>query len=446
MRLGRGWVAAGVSAVALGLLSAMLLGRPGPAKACLHPPKGSPVKVGQDGQHGLILYDNGLEDLVLRVAAHSEAPLASLAWIVPVATVPQRYAVADAGLFETLERWVRLRWKTDPRLRARGRGAGSSRGARDGAGALRLLRPVQVGPYRIQPVQGQGPQAVEALAAWMREQGFVQIPEASTRYYAERGWTFLAIRVVPPEGETTLPTRGALPPLRIRFRTPVIVYPLKFSTHMGRMRVRIDVLTARPIERAALEGARRRGFHVWSARWGYLPARGPRHRLDGHLAVLRARIRGRRRARQMPPALRRLAEERFGERPVWLTVLLSERFNAPSRRPQRVVYRAADWDEDLTIPSLPEGVRLQVPLQGFETPFLACGTAQGTPCPQRANPPLDPWEDAEGRGRPADGGTSGVHRAKAPSERPVIIVDPFLREDEPPAQQGSHRVVDPWAD
>ena len=457
MGLGRGRWAGVVTLAALGWFGGALLGRPGRARACLHPPKDTPVKVGQDGQHGLILYENGLEDLVLRVAAHSEEPLAALAWVVPVPSAPLSYAVADDGLFEALERWVRLRWKTDPRLRARVRGPASSGRGHDGAGALRFLRPVQVGPYRIQPVQGQGPGAVRALAAWMRAQGFVQIPEASTRYYAERGWTFLAIRVAPPQGESTLPTRGALPPLRIRFRTPVIVYPLKFSTHMGRMRVRVDVLTPRPLERAALEGARRRGFHVWSASRGYLPARGPRHRLDGAPAVLRARIRGRRRARQMPSALRRLVEERFGGRPVWLTVLLSERFNAPSRRPRQVVYRAADWAEDLTVPGLPEGVRLQLPLRGFETPFLPCHAEAGTPCRPsgragappssgQANPPVDPWADAEEAEGSAADGTSRGRRNPPTSKRPRIIVDPFLRQDEPSQRQGSHRVVDPWAD
>ncbi len=389
---------AALGLLALGGLLPLLAPPSTPARACLHPPRDARVSLGESGQEALILYENGVEDLVLRVALRSDRPLSELAWVVPVPTVPEEYGLARRGLFRALARWVRLRWTPDPRLRVRS----TSRGRK--GGALRLLPPVRVGPYRVQPIQGRGPEAVEALSRWMAEHGFAAIPDESTRYYQERNWTFLAIRVQPPEG-ADLPSKSSLPPLRIRFRTPRIVYPLKFSSHMGQMAVRLYVLTPKPLSPSDLLGARRRGFHVWSARHGYLRASGPRHRLSyGVPAVLHARIRGPRKANRMPPRLAELVRNRWEERScgtarkLWLTVLFAPHLNAPSRR--GVLYHVTDWPEDLAIPAPPEGSRVQMDEAQWRERFLpvteieSCWRgATGSPRGRRTSEIVDSWAD-----------------------------------------------------
>ncbi|MEM6956310.1 MAG: DUF2330 domain-containing protein [Myxococcota bacterium] len=238
-------------AVAWGLTDAA------PAEACLH--LGQDGTISQSGQHGLILFKDGVEHLVLGVDARLEDTTPDkLAWVVPVPNVPDKYETVEGPLFQELHRWVRLEETSGLRVADVGGGA-----ARD---PLRVLRATRAGPYLIQPIQGKGPAAAAAMNGWMTREGFQPIPDETLRYYIERNWTFLAVRVVP--NDEGFSQREGLPPLHMAFAAERPVYPLKLSTHMGRYAVRIYLVTEDAIPDEAFAAAVEADFHVAGDRNG----------------------------------------------------------------------------------------------------------------------------------------------------------------------------------
>ncbi len=327
-------------------LAAVLL-VPSMVYACLHPGGSTQTtSVSQEGQQALIVHHDGVEDLILKVEYAGLAGAASLAWVVPVPAAPSEYGTTDAGLFEDLDNWVRLRWVERRRTRRRG----GVDGPRSSSSSLVLLEAAQVGPFAIQPIQGRGPGAGVALNEWMTGNGFQAIPDTTLAYYLERNWTFLAIKVT-PGGADTMAERAGLPPLRITFPSDRAVFPLKLSTHMGEFPVRAYLVTATPLVEEDFGGARARGFEVLSGGW-YHRAHGSRRR-----GRLESRVAGGRFTRDRAPETLQPLLRRMGDAPLHLSILLSERFNRTSRS-ESVQLRAIDWTEDLSVPGLAEGQRL----------------------------------------------------------------------------------------
>ncbi len=198
--------------LALGLLVglALLVAPSPPAEACLHPAGSGAKPVTQSGQQAIVLHDGKVEDLILRVDYEGlDAP--SLAWVVPVPAVPTRYEALEPGLFDEVGRWVNLRREPARRPRSRRKRDGPTPASTP---ALTLLPEVKVGPFQIQPIKAQGPQAAAELNGWMTENGFAAIPDASLAYYVERSWTFLAIKIDPKAGGA-FDSRGGLSPLHL---------------------------------------------------------------------------------------------------------------------------------------------------------------------------------------------------------------------------------------
>ena len=192
------------------------------ADACLHAGGGgSTAPVTQGGQQAIILRHDGVQDLILRVQYKVPDPAAMkhLGWVVPLPAVPSRYATASPDLFSEMDAAVKLVRRYLPRSVRKGtKSAGGTRSA------VRLLPPAKAGPYRIQPIRATGAQAATALNVWMKKNGFKEIPTASLKYYTDRSWTFLAIRIDPAEGQKNLDAHGGLPPLHMTFKSERVVY------------------------------------------------------------------------------------------------------------------------------------------------------------------------------------------------------------------------------
>lgn len=348
---------------------ALALAWPSTALACLHAHGGGEAintPVSQKGQQALILHNDGVEDLFLKIE-YQAGETSALAWIVPVPAVPTEYGAADPALFQKLAEWAALE-RRRPALRSKGRkSAGAPRAA---AAALTLLPPAAVGPFAIQPIQARGPSAGEALNRWMTDNGFQKLPAATMSYYIEREWTFLAIKVSAAEGAKSLSPEGGLPPLRITFPSQQAVYPLKLSTHMGIFTARVYLITAKSFAADAFNGARARGFEVVSD--GYYFAAPTDHKGRLHSAVKRFA------PDDAPAAVRKLLQKRFaGASQLSFTVLLNERVNGDQRYPagrygpDEVVLAAARWNEDLAVPALPEHIFASTPDKPGEAPAPA---------------------------------------------------------------------------
>jgi hypothetical protein len=266
------------------ILAALLLAAvitPAVALACLHVPHDFGAELSQTDQVALIFFDGKREELILRLSytthVRDETPqevdplqeflesldqpgtpigsktspttkakttkkksrhdLSRLGWVVPVPTTPDHYEVESNDVFADVARLTAPQ-KKSIRRRAKSKSAG---------GSIQILAAVDVGRYRVQPIKTHGKAAGPALNAWLTTNGFGPVPSENMAYYLERNWTFLAVRIRPKSGKK-LDANGALQPLRISFRTPKIVYPLKFSSHQGTFSVTLFVVTPKGLD------------------------------------------------------------------------------------------------------------------------------------------------------------------------------------------------------
>ena len=86
----------------------------------------------------------------------------------------------------------------EPPNQTGGDASDSTRGARSGR------------PLSVQPIQASGVEALTTLSKWMESNGFAALPEEGLKYYLERSWTFLAIKVDPSKDVETSAQRANL--------------------------------------------------------------------------------------------------------------------------------------------------------------------------------------------------------------------------------------------
>jgi hypothetical protein len=161
----------------------------------------------------------GTEDIVmsLRLAGSPS----SAAWFLPVPARPT-FALADVDLFNTLAQ------VTAPRIQVEG-GGGHGRGNAAAAPpqpSVTLLQQQTVGPYQVATLAASDG---TALHDWLSAHGY-QLPAAlasAVQPYAAAGWRYVAVRFDPAAGQQTLGSQ--LPPLRVTFASPQLVYPMRLT-------------------------------------------------------------------------------------------------------------------------------------------------------------------------------------------------------------------------
>ncbi len=255
---------------ALGLLGLCVLSLTlhGPrAEACCMVPFGYEGDVDQSGQDVVVVFHEGQESLTLRVRplfAGGEAPPASLAWLVTVPNTPKAYDVAEAAVFaEARELHRRLEdLYEDQKPKPIANPLGDDWAA-DGAVALESKQlevdeTVTVGPYAITPVRARGLAAVDALNEYLKANGFSTEDPAHLAWFAENEFTFLCIKITPPEGAASLGTHLDLQPLQLSFETERPYYPGMYSANQGNFSLKLTMFTTTPIRRASLAGTARR--------------------------------------------------------------------------------------------------------------------------------------------------------------------------------------------
>ena len=325
-------------------------------EACLHARSGSQPRdtwVKQTNQTALILFDGERQELILSADYYSAQPLKSLAWVLPIPALPTHYETASTKLFPALNRWAGLKRKVVTQIAKSMKSARSKSNDRQRP-LIRLAKPAQIGPYQIQPIQASGVEAMTALNKWMTSHGFATLPEEGLKYYLERSWTFLAIKVDPSRDTDSLKSKGGLQPLRVGFPSKRAVFPLKFSTHMGEFSARIYLFSTAKFRRRDFAGARDRGFEVVHKGRYYGTARFSKW---GLAATPRVYMRG------LPKPLRSLISSFFGDKVPTFSALYNQRVNTSKsawgyNKRRTVQFKPAEWSEDLSIPGLAEGQKL----------------------------------------------------------------------------------------
>lgn len=303
------------------LIGACILMATWTADACLHRPREFSVGLKENAQLAMIVHHNGYEDIVLRIQYEFERDAKKLpkelAWVIPTPNTPILYEIADHQLFRDAQAMI---------YPPKGRN-GKSRSSRKSRkkSPLKFLTKVVVDDYEIQPIKAVGKGAGKALNLWLSKNDFGEVPVKNMTYYTERHWTFLAVKL---KKEIRLSRAGVLPPLRIRFKSKDIVFPLKFSSHQGEFDVSLFLITSRKLSLAQLFwDVEKFGFHIVKASLPFSVSK-----LDG-------------RKKSLHKLLTTLDARQKIPNKLFMTKLLGLKINGPKNK-------VKDWTRDFSI-SLP---------------------------------------------------------------------------------------------
>ena len=218
--------------------------------ACFMLPVTYSGTIRQRDHEAVIIHHAGREELVLRINYEITGNTMpdNFAWVVTVPNEPDRYAIADERLFEDM---FKLSEKLSSQIRTnRKRGGGGGAGSFGGEG-VELGKHVEVGPYDIQPVRGVGTHALEGLNAWLKANGFPTEDPIHMKYFVEKNFTFLCVKVAASPGEVSVQSGGVLPPLHLSLASPKPYFPLRFSSRQGVFNVNLHVLSRRKLDYSA---------------------------------------------------------------------------------------------------------------------------------------------------------------------------------------------------
>lgn len=241
-------VAALFGAVALGAWLAQ------PADACLHPESEFKYPIKAGAQRGLIYFDDGYQHMIVRPGYMVEGEglkvkndavegFTSLAWVIPLPSLPDRYEEADEDIFGELEKFTKAESTEDSN-------SDSRRDAKLGKAdwGAEFLEPVKVGSYTIQPVKAHGELGGLELNGWLKDNKFGAIDESVLAYYIKKDWYWLAVKL---ENKAGLPASGNVKPLHMGFKTETPIYPLKIQQGRGALDLELWVISRNEIDTKA---------------------------------------------------------------------------------------------------------------------------------------------------------------------------------------------------
>lgn len=227
------------------------------ASACIHPPVEVSYPLLPGTQLGLVFFDNGREELVIRPSYKLDLPetgphkpkddahgkLTTLAWVIPVPVVPDSYKEADEAMFGKLRDFTAVVRDVDTNgLRSDAKGHKSLEDQRDG---VELLEAVAVGDYKIQPIKAKGELGGLELKAWMKDNGFGEIKDETLKYYLGKDYCWLAVKMHNAKG---LPADGNVKPLQIGFATDTPCYPLKINAGANSFDLELWLITRKEVD------------------------------------------------------------------------------------------------------------------------------------------------------------------------------------------------------
>ncbi len=177
----------------------------------------------QRSQEGIIVYKDGVEDLILKVTYQGKPK--EFAWVIPFPSVPRIFR-ENAELFAELFAYVE--YSIAERSRSWRFKWGKSKEEGEEWAGVRVIARKAVGSYETTTVK----ETVKgALNEWLKQNGYIELKAAENEleYYRNLEWVFVAIKVRDAIAEQE---SVDLHPLRFRFKTrqeDEMVYPLKLS-------------------------------------------------------------------------------------------------------------------------------------------------------------------------------------------------------------------------
>lgn len=223
-------------------------------QAGIYGPEGFKGYVDNGAQRGLILWDNGRQELVIQPGwtiatatltgdEYNEEGLLknfdALGFVIPLPSVPDKYAAVEPELFDDIEEFTQIASRVpEPE------GGSDVKEGPDidagGTSAVVMYEVVDVGEYAIQPIKATGEAGGKELNAWFKKHGFGEFDERVLRWYNQHDYCWLAVSAKVPAG---LPPEGTLKPLHVSFKTPRPCYPFKVYDKRGAFNLELWVVT-----------------------------------------------------------------------------------------------------------------------------------------------------------------------------------------------------------
>jgi len=214
-------------------------------------PKSHARDITEPVQKALIIYDKGVEHLILQVSYKGSA--SEFVWLVPTPSRPQISKV-DAPIFHWLHNAtapkIRYWFDADQKIRGFYQGGKAATLGAPGGLDVDVLEEKQVGAYDIAVLR-----AGDAgdLLQWLRQNGYQITPKLVpvVSDYVRRGWVFTAMRInTGYQDRVALRLReGVLQSLKFKFRTSEPIYPLKVSSlNKGKTDILLYVIAAHRVD------------------------------------------------------------------------------------------------------------------------------------------------------------------------------------------------------
>lgn len=200
----------------------------------------------EPSQKAIIHWAKDVQTMILQVKYEGEA--SNFGWIVPLPSKPEVSAIeADESPFAEISYYTQIRQRWGSR----------SKGA---AGGVEVLERKKVGVYDIAILSAADS---GGLAKWLKKNGFV-FPEGREDildHYTKKKWVYAAIRIDASElvnDEVKKLKVGELQPVRFRFASKEMVYPLKISSaNSGKTELLLYLLSERPMIAKSQEDRKR---------------------------------------------------------------------------------------------------------------------------------------------------------------------------------------------
>lgn len=225
-----------------GLCGLVLIQGTGVESCCMVPASYNGT-ISQSAQEAVLVHDGDREELILKINYKISGKTLPdrFAWVITVPNEPDEYAVADKALFQDMFAWANPLVVRESRNKSLGRGGAGHEG-------IVLGKPVNVGPYAIQPVRALGRQALEGLNTWLEQNGFPAETPRHMEYFVDNQFTFLCVKFSPPAKKQAVDAEGGVPPLHLSFKSAHPYYPLRFSSRQGVFDVNLYVLTKKDFD------------------------------------------------------------------------------------------------------------------------------------------------------------------------------------------------------
>ncbi len=218
-------------------------------------PKSHAHDITEPAQKALIIYNKGIEHLILQVSFKGDA--SDFAWLVPTPSRPEVSKVEEP-VFHLLHNdtapKIRYWFDADQKIGSFQGRKMTSAGSASPSPDVRVLEEKQVGVYDIAVLR-----AGDAgdLLQWLKGNGYQITPRLMpvASDYIRRGWVFTAMRInTGYQGRVGQRLReGVLQSLRFKFRAPEPVYPLKISSlNSGKIDLLLYVLAAHRVNEPLL--------------------------------------------------------------------------------------------------------------------------------------------------------------------------------------------------